>query len=533
MAGEMQGEIAKMKKLSYFCIISFIFIFSSSASAAQNRITEVDTKIEASWMNRVTAIALADSKVIFGTPFGIASLEDGKTPNLFKSFNGFVSSIEYFQKNFYVGSENGLYRFDGNKFSNIYVSSSIKDSFISSITQFNGNIYAGSWNGLIELIPGGGSRIIALPDEQQNIQALFSDKKGILVATPGKLYRYSQPDSWSLIREGSTYKALVSTSKNFWMGLRSDGTVDICDDRPFAIPVKLELPFAGDAVTAMTFSANGEKILIGTIRGRILSAEATTELNRVSWKEVYSSRFGNFPIRTLASNDGKKIYCGTEGGGMMVFAIGAEEPEWLTSDSKSSPPPMLAETVEKTDEYSRLRKELSTLENKLSSRKSLSLILGIGFLILIAILIAVKMSRSSSSKTLVKEKRKSHRKKMTPPIEKLSPDIAEYAKKLKVITERINEVTRQSALRKDEELALETKSIYEEFEEIDSWLRMRQQKIQEERVEKMSRLAEIRRLLKESDGKENESLSNELREIEAWSNQAIEDEKYFKYVLEA
>jgi len=127
MAGEMQGEIAKMKKLSYFCIISFIFIFSSSASAAQNRITEVDTKIEASWMNRVTAIALADSKVIFGTPFGIASLEDGKTPNLFKSFNGFVSSIEYFQKNFYVGSENGLYRFDGNKFSNIYVSSSIKD----------------------------------------------------------------------------------------------------------------------------------------------------------------------------------------------------------------------------------------------------------------------------------------------------------------------------------------------------------------------------------------------------------------------
>lgn len=441
----------------------------------------------------VTSIVVDGGRVYVGTPQG---LYEATTDRKIEGVEGAVRAMAWERGRGVVATNRGIFLLDDGAVK-------ISDLAATTVALSDTRIFAGGDFGVVEL----GGRTISTV----SAQSILVDGSELIIADDNGLHLWRfDSDTPRVLLDGIGYSRIVVSDGNRWFGLRADGGIDVGHLLRPNYLTPLELAIAADPATAIAPRRGG--VYIGTMRGRLLEADHR------SAKVIRDPKKPAHPIHAIAVF-GDTTYLGTEGGGLI--ALGADmDAEPAIAPDTAAPPPVLAA------EPARPSRWITVVEQH---RSKLLLALGALVVIFLGVLTARRLARGRQS--AVRERRRASRAEPDlPPIERLSPDIAQDARRLRTLTDTVNALSRDAALSETGEIEERTVRARTEFGEIDERMRKRLAGIRADRSKKMADVAAIRTAVQQGTATEDDK--RRLGEIEEWVALADRDERYLKYVLE-
>ncbi|MEK8024097.1 MAG: hypothetical protein AAB229_09865, partial [Candidatus Hydrogenedentota bacterium] len=377
---------------------------------------------------------------------------------------------------------------------------------------------------------------VALPSGPATVSAMAARGPDLLVALDRELYLYrTTGQEWVRISVGTSYSALLLLPKQKWVGLRMDGGIDAGDVSVPSSFTSFTLPIAYDAVASIAVverPAAEPFLLAGTVQGRILGGPVSLdEIPRAEVRVLRSAQTITHPIRAIASRDARMVIAGLDKGGILDVALFDENAPAETLTVSPDEPVQPVTANEDNQEIVSTKKSWRDYLSQLKQSTSLRTVV-IGFsataaLIFLSWRLAQLMATRKDIR--IKERRREPTgKSEIPELDELSGDLADKARTMKAVTDRINELSRDAAKGRAAEIAGQMAEVRKTFDELDAWMRDRLATIRDEREEKLARLNQMRK----TDAVSSPEIEAELAGIERWLASSSVDEQYLKYVLE-
>ncbi|MEO6302511.1 MAG: two-component regulator propeller domain-containing protein [Bacteroidia bacterium] len=329
------GKIKTVKQLEPFkinCIYksdsSFLFIGTDNGLViyGHNKF-QLISKLSGLASNQVNCITQQKNKLIIGTTNGLSvyDLESKKITNYYIE-NGLIDEnitavLNQDNEFTWVGSQNGLLRFDGFQFSYYNIGPDNNSNLVRCLLRDReDNIWIGSHSGLyrykdnsfstFDKINGPGNAFVyqIFRDKKEDLW-MASDNNGIYKFSQGYFKRYGVSDGLST---NSSQCGLQDNEGRIIFGTEKD-IIEFRNDRFYTIP----LPHGLKGPYSILFLASDNKLWIGGSNG----VSSLIWKNNKPESRFYPINFNSdFQVYGLCEDDEHNIYIGTQHAGLLKLS---------------------------------------------------------------------------------------------------------------------------------------------------------------------------------------------------------------------